>query len=246
MKNKIILVTCLWAFCSFTFACKPNQFTTEYCEAIQKKGSKKEVFEQLIENSNKGSASASFFLGVMYLHGLNVEENLMTAKQYLEKSARQDYRNAQVALGLMLADGDIPVDADKSLYWLSKGAENGHIVGKYNYAVLVIDNGVPGNDKLAFEYMLEAKKWGYKQANYYLAKSYALGVGVKPSDQMVLKYLKIGATKRDRLSLYALGYAYATGHLVKKDVVQGMLLIKKSAELGEPLAIQYLESNNKK
>jgi len=241
---KVTLCIGLLVFSNFSFACKEKQFTTEPCVLLSKQESISSVHKQLISNSDKGNASASYLIGVMYLHGLYLPQDFKKAFSFFKKSAELDFRDAQVALGLMLTDGDIPVDIDKSLYWLLKGAKNGHIVGKYNYAYLILDEVGKGDEKLAFEYMLEAETWGYEKANFYIAQSYANGIGVTTSDSMSLKYLKKGASKNEKLSLFALGFAYFSGHLVKKDTEKGLFLIKKASLLGEPLALHFLKTNS--
>jgi TPR repeat protein len=46
----------------------------------------------------QGNAAAQYNLGVMYANGLGVPQSLSQAREWLNKAAAQNYRQAQTAL----------------------------------------------------------------------------------------------------------------------------------------------------
>ena len=78
-----------------------------------------------------GDWLCQYELGLMYLHGLGVRKDAVTAGDYFKASAHQDFATAQVNLGqLFLDQGDIHT----AMHYFDLAARHGHIEAFYHLA----------------------------------------------------------------------------------------------------------------
>ncbi|KAI4216695.1 MAG: hypothetical protein LQ351_001184 [Letrouitia transgressa] len=85
-----------------------------------------------------GDALCQFELGLMYLHGLGVRRDPVTAADYFKEAANQDFASAQTNLGqLFLDQGDIST----ATRYFDLAARNGHIEAFYHLAE-ISNNGI--------------------------------------------------------------------------------------------------------
>lgn len=87
-----------------------------------------------------GDALCQYELGLMYLHGLGVRKDPVTAADYFKAAANQDFASAQTYLGqLFLDQGDIST----ATRYFDLAAHHGHIEAFYHLAE-ISNNGIGG------------------------------------------------------------------------------------------------------
>ncbi|KAL9029401.1 MAG: hypothetical protein Q9196_002356 [Gyalolechia fulgens] len=104
-----------------------------------------------------GDALCQYELGLMYLHGLGVRKDPVTAADYFKEAANQDFASAQTYLGqLFLDQGDIPT----ATRYFDLAARHGHIEAFYHLAE-ISNNGIGRErscDRATAYYKLVAEK----------------------------------------------------------------------------------------
>ena len=74
-------------------------------------------------------AAAQYLMGMAYLEGKSVPQDLPVAAAWFYKAAMQGNADAQLRLGYMYARGiGVPVDKPKAVAWLEKAASAGNTV----------------------------------------------------------------------------------------------------------------------
>ena len=87
--------------------------------------------------ANEGDAEAQHNLGVMYVTGSGVTQDLTIAKGWFERAAEQNHPLAQNSLGIMYANGEgVPEDHDVSYVWFSLSAASGEAEAIKNKSAL--------------------------------------------------------------------------------------------------------------
>ena len=93
-------------------------------EGISQEYSRK--FAEYKQAASAGKADAQYSLAVAYEYGMGVSKNEAVALQWYQKSAQQNYVNAQSRLGLAYAKGQLGVKTNihVSNDWFDKAAAN--------------------------------------------------------------------------------------------------------------------------
>jgi TPR repeat protein len=131
------------------------------------------AFKQLQKLAKKGHPTAQHIVGMMYENGIGVEKNLSKAAAYYEKSAMQEFGDAQCALGRMYQQGNAVVvkDAEKARDWLMKAAERNIPEAEYKLGMMHANgDGVPQDVAKASQYLQRASAHGVDEAKDALAK----------------------------------------------------------------------------
>lgn len=107
MKNLLV------CFCLFL----PVYGVAALCEMADKK---------LCDKAERGDVDAQYNLGVMYIRGGGVRQDIGQAKLWFEKAANQGLAGAQALLGVMYEDGEgVDQDYGKAKYWFEKAVAQG-------------------------------------------------------------------------------------------------------------------------
>lgn len=80
---------------------------------------------RLINLAHDGSVDSYYFLGLIYLYGLNeMTPNAVKAKEWFEKAAKAGHTEGQCALGLTLHHGigDVKQDTKMAMHWFYRAA----------------------------------------------------------------------------------------------------------------------------
>jgi len=187
------------------------------------------------EASNKGDASAQYFLGVMYEKGDGVSQDLEKQNFWYQKAANQGVPYAQFNIGNMYYKGEgIPRDAKQAVYWWKKAAEQGVANAQHNLGLSFANgDGIPRDAKQAVYWYQKAVQQGFAQAQFNLGLMYEKGVGVpKDLDQAAHWYQK-AAEQGQASAQLNLGNMYSKGNGVPRDLEQAVYWYKKAAEQGE-------------
>lgn len=131
------------------------------------------AFKQFHKLAKQGHPTAQHIIGMMYENGIGVEKNISKAVAYYEKSAMQDFGDAQCTLGRMYQQGNAVVvkDAEKARDWLTKAAERNIPEAEYNLGMMHANgDGVPQDLAKASQYLQKASAHGVDEAKDALAK----------------------------------------------------------------------------
>ena len=129
--------------------------------------------------AEKNSASAQFWLGIMYSKE-QILNDTKKAIEWYEKAAKQDKVPAQLNLSnLYMSAKDVVQYKEKSFYWLEQAAEQGNALaqsglGSKHYT----GNGTAKDFSKALYWFEKAAAQDYPKAFYNLGVMYAEGNGV--------------------------------------------------------------------
>lgn len=140
-----------------------------------------------------GNYVAMHYLGLIFLYGGDgVQIDETKGIEWLEKSAEQEYDEAQTTLGLAYAAGrGVPVDKQKAFNLLNKAASQGNETAQYWVGVMYRDgDGVQVNKPLALNWLDKAARQGNHQAKYDLACMLIDGDGVPANQDYAINLLK--------------------------------------------------------
>ena len=153
------------------------------------------------EQAERGDAEAQVALGLMYLTGRTVEQDLEQALVWLHRAADQDDPDAQYNLGVAYAtgwDGVIPVNVVEAASWYRRAAEKDHDPSQYNLGVAYAEGmGVAKDDAAATEWWRRAADRGNARAQYNLGVAYSRGEGVARDDEEAVKWWALAAESSD-------------------------------------------------
>ena len=105
--------------------------------------------------AKQDSAYAQFGLGVLYLNGQGVPQNLTKAAHWVRKAAEQGHADAQEMLGAMSYDGwGVAQSFAEAVRWYRMAAEQGHTNAQFNLGIIFqkAGRGVPQD-------YVQAHKW---------------------------------------------------------------------------------------
>jgi TPR repeat protein len=100
-----------------------------------------------------GEPRSQYLFADYLMHKRDIKD-INDGLEYIEKSARQEYADAQITLGKLYSDGKrVSPNLALSEYWYRKAAYNGHAFAMYELSKILADKH---NDK---KNLIEAYKW---------------------------------------------------------------------------------------
>jgi TPR repeat protein len=171
--NSILVFSCSTAQAAAISATEKANKKLDSASAYLQKHKYHRAFKQLHKLAKQGHPTAQHIIGVMYENGIGVEKNLSKAVAYYEKSAMQDFGDAQCTLGRMYQQGNAVVvkDAEKARDWLTKAAERNTPEAEYNLGRMYKNSdGVPQDVAKASQYLQRASAHEVDEAKVALAK----------------------------------------------------------------------------
>eukprot|EP00012_Vannella_robusta_P003205 CAMPEP_0206189936 /NCGR_PEP_ID=MMETSP0166-20121206/4451_1 /ASSEMBLY_ACC=CAM_ASM_000260 /TAXON_ID=95228 /ORGANISM="Vannella robusta, Strain DIVA3 518/3/11/1/6" /LENGTH=765 /DNA_ID=CAMNT_0053605919 /DNA_START=579 /DNA_END=2872 /DNA_ORIENTATION=+ len=172
-------------------------------------------------------------LGMMYLHGNGVEQDVQKGTDLLHGAAEAGNLFSQVQLGLCYSDGKlVPVDLDLAIAYFKKAAEIdpsvNHVIG-----TLYRKNG---NQQLAIEHFKKGGDAGHDYSQIELAYMHYCGNGVEKNLDTAAFWYQKAAEQKNSLAMHNLGMMFMEGEHQPKDEAKGLEFITESAELGNVTA----------
>ena len=171
-----------------------------------------------------GDARGQNGLGVLYLRGTGVEQDIAAAVRWFRRAARQGYHAAQTNLGLLYENGwGVLQDDEQAYLWYSRAAHQGDVEAQTSVALMLSKGlGTRRDPGAAFRWFQSAARQGHVDAWAHIGHMYRAGEGVP----------------RDYVSSYAwYGIAAAGGYpggVELRDSVGGFLT---ESELGRARAM---------
>jgi len=169
-----------------------------------------------------GCVDAKYLWGVKLLKGEDVPQDKEAAHNFLLDAADSDNIEAQYALGCAYGAnefGDSAENRVKSVLWLRKAADNGHVQACYSLAMYYKGFDTQYTDD-AFWFFSKAADAGHAQAKYELAMCYYEGRGTTRDYEQAVDLFKQTCNENPKANFY-LGLCYVNGFGVKKDAKQG-------------------------
>jgi len=117
-------------------------------------------------NENPTDSTEQFELGLCYLNGDGVPQDMKKAVYWITKAAEQGHEEAQSFLGDNYREmGDIK----RAAYWWAKAAEQGHASSQNNIGICYENgDGVSKDMKKAVYWYTKAEEQGNKEAKLNL------------------------------------------------------------------------------
>ncbi|MBR4597869.1 MAG: sel1 repeat family protein [Opitutales bacterium] len=186
-------------------------------------------FKEYLKNAEQGDSIAQFHLAMLYKHGFSVKKegdaaidllrpdfppNPAEALRLLRDAADQGYDRAQYELGSTYLKGDMGYfNRPEGIKWLRKAAEQGD------------PDAINALKKLG-NFVAPAERSFYDAEELFSAGNF---------EQAAEVYRKC-AEQGFIAAQYHLGYCYANGIGVKKDLAEALKWWRKSAEQGFPFS----------
>lgn len=177
----------------------------------------KEAFDCFFRAACMGSLEAAYFVGMMYLHGTGIENNLVEGLYWLSKAADGDFLSAQCELGSMLYHGvEIEQNLELAFSWSLVAAQKGSVGSQIRVGVMYADGkGTERNpEEAAYWFKLAVKNEGYQNITHRSEKS---------ADD-----------------LYVMGILHQYGIGMEKNPEIARVWFKKADESGHPIAKKHL------
>lgn len=120
----------------------------------------------LVAAANNKHPAASHILGLMYLQGNGVAENLQLALKWLKIAAEGGVTAAQLQLGQFYRSGPNSIqDDNEALKWISKAATAGNMDAQFKLAEMYqFGYGVPTDGAERKKWLQRAADQGHEQA----------------------------------------------------------------------------------
>ena len=195
------------------------------------------------EGADRKHSACQYRLGKCYLEGIGVDVNKDLAFSLFKESSMQGYAPAMFMLYLCFLNGwGTYKDEGAAVNYLKKASKEKHAKSIYvlgNYYVK--GNIVDKNEQKSLKLYIDSAKIGYAPAQEKLGDVYRQGL--LGSDESPKKsfnwYLKAAEQGRSSAQFYV-GYYYASGYGVKKDVKLAFEWYTKAAEQKSPAALNNL------
>ncbi|KAK8870191.1 hypothetical protein M9Y10_008068 [Tritrichomonas musculus] len=226
-----------------------NQFLYESFQVQEKKKLEKFITNLLLFVNLKVNDNYFVNLGILFEKGLEIEQNLIKAKEYYELAAKQDNPDGYNHLGKLYMDGiGVTQDFQKAKGYFELSAKKNNSDAFINLGNLYSkSNNSEKNIMKAIEYFELAAKKNNPRALFSLGCLYQNGLGVEKNYIKAHNYYVLAANKNDSDALFNLGYLYQHGIGVKVNYLTAKKFYELSAKQNNSNALfclGYLYENN--
>jgi len=207
-----------------------NTITTQTAYAL-------DWFEQA---AGKGNVTAKREAGLLLARHHNATDDAK-AFQYLKEAADAGDAYAKYCVAECYYYGKlVPADENKALTYLQEAAALRNppaidLLGSYYRKI--------HNYESAIAYYQQAIAMQYSRSMANLGVMYLLGEGVTKDGPRAMNLFKLAADRNDEVGLYLYGTALTEGINGVKNRNAGAPYIRKAAEMGHPLAIEWCRKN---
>ena len=188
----------------------------------------------------KGNVTAKREAGLLLARHHNAADDAK-AFQYLKEAADSGDAFAKYCVAECYYYGKlVPTDENKALTYLQEAAALRNpnaidLLGSYYRKI--------HNYESAVAYYQQAIAMQYSRSMANLGVMYLLGEGVTKDVPRAVNLFKLAADRNDEVGLYLYGTALTEGINGAKNRNAGTAYIKKAAEMGHPLAIEWCRKN---
>jgi len=147
----------------------------------------------------KGDAAAEYEIAVRFAEGRGIPQDLTTAAEWFERSAKQGLVPAQFRLGALYEKGmGVKKDTENARRLYAAAGQAGNAKAMHNLAVLYAE-GVDGKPdyQTAAKWFRKAADYGVSDSQYNLGILYARGIGIEPNLAEAYKWFALAAREGD-------------------------------------------------
>ena len=197
-------------------------------------------WQALLALANSGNSEAEWQVADLYGDGcmdhkrnILVKRSAQKSAQWMRRAAEHGNRSAQIALGVLLGNGDgLAKNVEESLLWLKKAFHAGDLSpAAHNVAITYREIG---NLKMAVQWFQKAADAGDDDALVQLGIHYYWGKGVKKDPEAAIRCFR-KATKGKNISgfgrddaFFCLALGYFEGQGVKKSIQTARKLLHRA------------------
>lgn len=185
---------------------------------------------------NGGDMLAQYRYGRVLLEGRGGPQDLMAARDWLERAAAQNQAAASVLLArlyLSAAPGGPARDPARAVVLLRPAAVRGNAEAQYYLGLLYSSGqGVTTDPVEALTWMQAAAENGHTEAQFELSRAYAEGIGTQVDSARALLWLQQAAEAGHGEAQYSLAYALDSGRGIARDRAAGLNWLLRAAEGG--------------
>jgi serine/threonine protein kinase len=188
----------------------------------------------------KGNVTAKREAGLLLARHHNAADDAK-AFQYLKEAADAGDAYAKYCVAECYYYGKlVPIDEAKALTYLQEAAALRNapaidLLGSYYRKT--------GKYEMAITYFQQAIAMQYARSMANLGVMYLLGEGVSKDVPRAVNLFKLAADRNDEVGLYLYGSALTEGINGAKNRAAGIGYIRRAAEMGHPLAIEWCRKN---
>ena len=158
-------------------------------DAKKGKNNEIEAFKCWTKAAELGDAEAQYIVGLDYLVGVGVQQDLKAAHSWFLKSALQGNKNAQYRVGSMFEE--VLMNNDEAFKWYYKASQQGHRDAQFNLAhCYAKGKGVKKDVNQAFIWYKKSAEQGEPFAMMALANCYYEGLGVSKDKNKAIELYK--------------------------------------------------------
>lgn len=185
--------------------------------------------------AERGVAEAQYNLGVLYLDGNGVVQDVSKAVSLLAAAANQGHAGAMNDLGNLYIDGKyVQRDDKRGIAYYQQAVDNGNAVGAYNLARHYWhgSHGVPLDSVRAFQLFHDAAELGYADAQFFLGRLYFEGRGTDKNDVLARFWATQAYFRNSDSGAGLLGLIIMTTETDKAARQTGLALLQGAAGAG--------------
>jgi len=147
------------------FLCFFISFASLFSCAVLPESREKSLSKHL-QAAENGDSDAQYRIGLMYLNGEGVSQDLAQAARWYRKAAEQGNSDAQFGLGVLYFHGQgVPENTEETAKWYRRAAEQGNADGQLGLGLLyLLGKGVRQDGKKAYIWLDLAAAQGNTQA----------------------------------------------------------------------------------
>jgi TPR repeat protein len=191
-------------------------------------------------SADQGFVPAICALGICYLDGIGVPEDLTTGAEMLQQTAERGYSDSWFQLGQYYErkardtkDGALAQQYDRAAanYFLAAAVRN-HAYATWKLGRRYLHGlGVDKNESCAAKYFRKAAVAGLAIAQNQLGDMFFGGVGVKVNYNKMVKWYKEAAKQGHAAALYNMGLCYSDGTGVEPNASKAFRYSRRAAQL---------------
>ncbi len=196
---------------------------------------------------NIGNEEAQYYLGLCYLYGYGVQQNITLALQdYITPQNGKDpevlYQVGQYyEEGYVSKKVELPISQEKAFAYYYEAAMKGHVEAMYTVGrCYYFHIGVEENQSLAFAFYLQAAEQKYPEALYAVGCCYMQGQGVAEDVGKALEYNEQAAVAGLDIACYTMGEILEQGVWSAPDEKRAFAYYSDAAEKGHQPSLYKL------
>ena len=196
---------------------------------------------------NIGNQEAQYYLGLCYLYGHGVQQNIVLALQdYFTPYNIQDLEvlyqvGKYYEEGVQFKGKEIPIAEDRAFAYYYQAALKGHVEAMYTVGqCYYFQMGVQEDLALAFQFYLQAAEHMHPEALYAVGCCYMQGSGVEIDEQKAIAYNEQAADAGYNIARYTMGEILENGLFVAVDQERAFGYYQKAVEDGHQPSLYKL------